>query len=280
MLSDLLEDRVVVQPTGGLTARIQVIGTAVALARDVGKPLHMVWNLAPECNCPFDRLFERPPEIAGIRQITGGQPLPFKAVLRLRRRLDLRQPPSVPWIHDWDHVPPPPEVMKATGARWRPYLQTVHGFYPSYGVHRLFRPVPALAERIAAGAEDRRARIGVHIRRTDHVLARQHSQTGDFLSRMQAEIDAAPGAGFFLSTDDPEVEAELLAAFPGRIRVNTRRSLDRNDPIAIEDAVVDLFSLATTRRMLGCYQSIFSRTASDLGPIPLEVIRSVPGAAG
>ena len=60
--------------------------------------------------------------------------------------------------------------------------------------------------------------------------------------------------------------------FPNTITVYDKQSLDRNDPIAIRDAVIDLYNLAHCKKIYGSYYSSFSDIAALWGGIEKEVL--------
>ena len=152
------------------------------------------------------------------------------------------------------------------------YLRTWSRFLPGTVRRAMFQPVPALQSRIEAATGGKEYAIGVHIRHGDHAPSTQFSPTELFVKRVATEIESCPGATAFLATDDPEAEAVFAAEFGERVMVRPKTSLDRARPEGIEDAVVDLFCLARTRRILGSTNSTFSRVAAELGDIPLEVV--------
>ena len=49
--------RLAVEPTAGLLSRLRVIDSAIALSRDLGSALRIVWTRTPDSPCRFDELF-------------------------------------------------------------------------------------------------------------------------------------------------------------------------------------------------------------------------------
>lgn len=90
----------------------------------------------------------------------------------------------------------------------------------------------------------------MHIRRTDHLASATKSLTSQFVSEIKKEAERNPDMMFFLATDSPEEERTLKSFFPGRIVTYAKSSLDRDDPRAIKDALVDLYCLSKTSRIL------------------------------
>lgn len=114
--------------------------------------------------------------------------------------------------------------------------------------------------------------VGVHIRRTDNEKSVLYSPTELFVERIGMELKKNPNSTFYLATDDVNEESELKRLFGSCILTYHKRSLDRNDPKGIEDALIDLVNLSRCRMILGSYYSSFSDTAAEWGKIEKEVL--------
>lgn len=243
--------------------------------------LRMVWRVEDTFGCRFDDLFEPIPQIEEITYV---------------RRFH-RSPKDWPWLKHklglWPWQPVLVEKQVADlcsrggdiaplmGARGA-YVRTWSRFYEAGEAHdpaEFFRPVAVLRERIDAVTQGFGRTIGVHIRRGDHQPARLYSPTEMFLERVRAELDAAPGTTIFLATDDRQVETEFITAFGRAVIVRPKTSLNRAEIAAQRDAVVDLFCLAATQKVIGSFASSFSRTAAELGRIPRETLSLHHGEA-
>lgn len=139
-------------------------------------------------------------------------------------------------------------------ATWEAFYKTSSGFAD-------FIPVAPLQQMIQSYAGGFKNVIGVHIRRTDNANSVEHSPTELFLQAMQDEVAADPAVGFFLATDDPDEEKNILKNFPDRITVHKKESLHREDPAAIRDALVDVYCLSRCRKIIGSYWSSFTEVA-------------------
>ena len=60
--------------------------------------------------------------------------------------------------------------------------------------------------------------------------------------------------------------------FPGKI-LTYKKEFSRTDVKGVQDAVIDLYSLAASCKIYGSYFSSFSDIAARIGDIPLKVIR-------
>ena len=114
--------------------------------------------------------------------------------------------------------------------------------------------------------------IGVHIRRTDNVTAIGKSGTDAFIRAMEAEIVADPEVRFFLATDEKKEEAILREHFGEKLLTNENRVIDRNSVQGMHDAMIDLFSLAATDKILGSYWSSFTDVAASMRGIPKVIV--------
>jgi hypothetical protein len=115
--------------------------------------------------------------------------------------------------------------------------------------------------------------VGVHIRRTDNSAAIRNSPVELFINRMKDVEQDNPKSTFFLATDDMETENHIKGLFPGRV-FTYDKEIARNKESGIRDAVVDLYALSRTAKVLGSYWSSFSHTAAEIGGIPEETIKS------
>jgi hypothetical protein len=249
------------------------------LARDLDLPLRVLWQRDAGLGARFDALF-RP--LAGVSmleleprvglwsklktQIWAPTPYPvLKSILNVARR----------WKFDaiLDDVELTTEAMSSADAQARlanktSLLVSYCRFYaPTPHAYPDWLPVPALAKRI----EQERTlldsnTVGVHIRRTDHVIIMAQSPVDAFCQAMYRELDSHPQANFFLATDCEQTESELQAEFGGQLRTRNR-AWGRDSVSGLEDAVLDLYLLAATRKLLGSHGSSFSHTAAEIGAI-------------
>ena len=99
----------------------------------------------------------------------------------------------------------------------------------------------------------------------------QHSTPDGFRRAMWRAIQQHPEARFFLATDDAALKAELLSEFGERI-VTQQTEVRRDTVEGMRDAVVDLWCLAATQRIIGSYWSSFTDIAAELGGISAEIV--------
>ncbi|MGI6224534.1 MAG: hypothetical protein ACOYJG_13190 [Prevotella sp.] len=133
-----------------------------------------------------------------------------------------------------------------------------------------FHPIEALRKRIserlkACGPDV----VGVHIRRTDNMRSVKESPTEAFIELMRKEPETTK---FYLATDDESEKSRLKAEFPGRIITQSEKA-ERGSVNGMQDALVEMYTLAGCRKIYGSCNSTFSETAAIVGKIPLVVVR-------
>jgi len=115
--------------------------------------------------------------------------------------------------------------------------------------------------------------VGVHIRRGDALqspLARMYAASSDdaFRNHMDRFIHSEPRTTFYLATDCPETEQIFRDEYGDRILRYEEKAFVESDfykPKANQvDAMIDLYALANTPRMIGTQWSSFSKMASEI----------------
>ncbi len=262
---------ITIEPMGGLCNRMRTLDAALALGRRLDRKVQVIWYQHAGLNCRFDYLFEKIPGISRIWQI------PVKpGIWRLRnlshqyfqRYYDYYANPGNIWDairQDYD--------FKNLGNYRKIYIASWSRFYSPPVLFQEFRPVASLRKRIDE-YQTISEMVGIHIRRTDHKKAIAESPTEKFLEIMHREISENPSVNFFLATDDPAEETLLKDAFPGRIHTHPKETVERNSPQGIKDALIDLYCLASCRKLIGCHASAFSMTAWQLSGIPHLMVRA------
>ncbi len=271
--SNCLNTMLILEPQIGLCNRMRALEAAQSLSAATGQRVVVVWLITPSLGASFSDLFEPLAGIDGWHEF------------------DTRTPPG---RADYARFIEKAHVDRTIGAaevgslldqgfrfvdldpRQVTHVRTWSRVHPNDNPGAQFKPKPLLEERIESIASRFDKTIGVHIRRTDSTHSSEHSPTIAFVRRMHQALQQGEAENFFLATDDPDEEETLRAAFPGRIIAQQKRSRDRNTAEAIEDAVVDLYCLAATKRLFGSYLSSFSEMAAAIGGIPQETIRLPP----
>lgn len=256
---------IIIQPSGGLCNRMRVINSAYVLAEKRNEELVVLWYTCDELNCTFENLFLPTTEIK---------------LINICSLLDLRklyyQFTSLQHFSNDDIVNNKTNGILHSDFEYalknRIYISTWEHFYPPKH-YDLFVPTENLQKRIDAITGNFGSHcVGVHIRRTDNIPSKDKSSTNQFITAMEQEIQADANVMFYLATDDKTEEAALRNHFSDRILSNKGRVLDRNSTQGIQDAVIDLFCLSRTDKILGSFYSSFTDIAADLQHIPKIIV--------
>ena len=158
-------------------------------------------------------------------------------------------------------------------------MASYHAFYPYEQslIGEIFTPIQFIKERI----DDRCTQfvnntIGVHIRRTDNIASIQQSPLVLFFEIVDEELDKDNHTMIYLATDSEEVKLQMGKRYGNRI-ISSSTPADRNSVAGIQDGLIDMYTLARTRKIYGSFQSSFSEMASQIGGIPIEILKKKKG---
>ena len=156
-------------------------------------------------------------------------------------------------------------------------IDTCYDFFSQideFNYYNNFKPITEIQKKInELSNQFNKNIIGVHIRRTDNKQAIEKSRDELFLKKLQNIIDKNSQVQFYLSTDDLSTERLFKSNFGDHIISLENKILNRNSIQGMQDAVVDLYSLANTNYIIGSWWSSFSIIAANLGKIKIEIIQ-------
>ena len=292
----------------GLGNRLMAFASAHGLAYEHSKPIvNMIWIADKDvAYCRFSDLFELTTDDTQVvvdREIGASLLLLFfgrykfsskhryPKTLRLLRRIGylLARVHFDKIFHFQDMVYRKKDGSLNVASRFRRLTPQLGNRTLVYS-HELFhgkpsfdfcRPRPHLQKRVDEIA-DRFGdyTVGVHIRMVDHSpaflrLIDENSPIELFIQRMTAELERNDRVKFFLATDSSYAKELMMERFKGRVTTQENTSV-RTEHSGMEDAVVDMFTLARTDKILAPYLSTFSRCAAMIGKTEFEVVLKTP----
>ena len=165
------------------------------------------------------------------------------------------------------------ELQNLNLNRYRKIILYAHiPFRYEYDVSWL-KPAPAIAPRIIELKKQFSPNtLGVHFRGTD---ATKEPPTEKIIARMRAEIELDPDVRFFFASDNDKSGKAIIDTFGDRLIMNTDNA-PRGTVEGQRDAVVDLFALADTSRIIGPRYSTFSALSAMIGNRPSLRITNRP----
>ena len=252
---------------GGLCNRLRAIDSAIILSKKIDKKLIVIWENNHDLAANFNDLFE---EIKNVK-IVAQCPKMLRFFLKKKTFLKLLN--NTLLLNTEITTLNVKLLFKSTTffselkAYKHIYFETEHAFlYPEN--FKMFKPLKVIQKIV----NKNEVLIGLHIRRTDHVSAILNSTTDLFINTIQKELDQNQTTKFYLATDDLEIKSILLRMFKNKIITNNFE-LSRLSLNGAQNAVVDLFSLATCIKIYGSLGSSFSETAYHIGNNELILLK-------
>lgn len=267
-------------PVGGLGNRMRGIASAIHLAEKVEADLLIVWFKDQGLNCRFDELFQ--PLVHENVDITLREAAFADKVLMDRPRKKNLFIPCIFQRIMFDSCLYELDIdgLRANGfdfQDWaskakKPYIASYSNFFPNNEKKRLaiFKPTDELQARIeeVCSSFDENT-IGLHIRRTDHTVAIAQSPTELFDN---AILQFEGKNNFYLATDSEEEKQHFKETFGDLITTSPTKAV-RSTTEGIKDAVVELYVLSRTSRIIGSAQSTYSIAAAEISGIGYESMK-------
>lgn len=279
----MIKPSITLVPYGGLANRMKAIEALILLTEETGAESKAIWFKDQGLNCPFERLF-RPLKVSGL---TLRNAVFTDYILNDRpRKKNLYIPHLFQKIRFNSCLHEDEVTQKAYRdfdfPQWavshkKTYLSACLQFHPGerQNSFKSFIPIPELLERIDERCKEFATNtIGIHIRRTDNIIAIEKSPTELFIRRMKEEIEIDKEVRFYLASDSPEEKKRLTAIFGDRLITNWK-PVSRSTPEGVQDALVELYTLSRTQKIVGSYYSSYSETAAEIGKIPYEKIERI-----
>lgn len=266
---------ITVKPYAGLCNRMRTISSVATIAGT--SHFKIIWEKNDSLNCDFEKLFVIPDNVW-----IDGRPYRTMKQYKLKRKaMHTLRGLGIHIPFGYDRYLFDEEILRLKNQNYdfqlinnykNIYIESQHNFAGCADSFRIFVPVHEIQEKIdKTVAHFDKNTIGVHIRRGDHKMAIENSPLQMFIDEMQREMQLNSDTTFFLSTDSIAAEKEIKNAIPGRV-FTFQKDFTRNSENGAKDALVDLWCLSKTSRILGSYWSSFSATASQIGQIDIKVI--------
>jgi len=263
-------------PEGGLCNRIYAITSAIGFAKKHNLRLTVYWFKGWGMGAGFHDLFTLSPAVENVKIKDAGFIDFFKYAKPVKSNLflpKLYQKFRFDAVYYW-------YKEQVTIEKWyfsklkadKFYLFTCRKFYESSEFAGLFSPVNSIQKRISERLNLLTPNtIGIHIRRTDHSESIAQSPLSAFVRKMQQEIATNPETDFYIASDSPEEKKSLTDSFGNRI-ITVANNLKRNTKNGVVDALIELYTLASTKKIYGSFQSTYSLFASEINGKPIEIV--------
>lgn len=256
---------------------MRAISSAYHLSLESNQSLVVEWILNGDLNSSFIDLFE---PIEGVRIVTNPLNGLYSFARNLKNRFSLKPERRVTnqEIYSsirkgWSKIDFKNHFLSLLQSQTIE-IETDLNFYPSeFNNYSIFKPIQDIRNTInSITSQYHSVCFGIHIRRGDHQVAIDESPVELFIEAMKKEKMISPGAKFFLATDSIEAQNALVREF-GTDIVTFSRIKRRDTTAGVREALIDLYCLASTRKIIGSYWSSFSETASLIYNVPLVVVK-------
>lgn len=268
------------EPKGGLANRIRVIASGVWLSKISNQRLSIIWNVDSDLCCNFNSIFDENSHFEVITRKEKFQYLQHTNNPKWKKRIKAyfrnRLLGIQYCINEIDFLSrgfgDEVRLQKIAKKHKNIFISTTQGFgqWMNYLDKLPFHP--NIIERVNANVLDLSSEtIGMHIRRTDNIIAIENSPVELFENIIQSLKKKHTNQIFFLTTDDEHIKNRLCSSFSN---VKTfRHELNRNNSEGMINATIDLLTLSKCHTIYGSYWSSYSELASLIGKCRLKVVQ-------
>ena len=272
--------KVVIIPLSGLCNRMRSIASGVYIAKQCeAQQIEIRWNKSDECFCNFSDLFqiEKNGFIGADIKVVENRSFIYKT----GKYHDVYQKLQIPLgkmirsvifdqcIDNFNKHRNGNIFNEVNRSAETLCLISCHSMANHYPLHSLFKPVDAIEKQInQVTALFGKHVIGLHIRGTDHKIAKANSTLDKFMQKIDSGC-ALQDTKFFLATDEQHVKQFFVEKY-GDFIITRNNILERDSIAGMQDALVDLWCLSRTCKIIGSFGSSYTELAAELGGIPLE----------
>ena len=252
---------------------MRAIASVYQYAIDNNHTLVVYWNRQKDFNQSFKKLFQHTDRFKVVDRYIGFiHNHPYKANLFLPALFDtIIKRDSYYFIEQDQFIPIVENAVKKNKKEIT--ISTCYQHGDMFHLDKIFKPTPKIQCMIdCLHSQFGEETIGCHIRRTDNIDSIKHSKTDYFVEIISQHISNKPDNKVFLCTDDTVTKEELIQKFGNKI-ITYQSKLNRFTPAGINDAVVELYTLAQTNVIYGSYNSSYSDIASKIFGRELKILQ-------
>lgn len=270
--------RIILCPVGGLANRMRAIDSAYNMTIDNESILDVFWIKDKGLNCDYSSIFNPRSFIHDSKGRIINLLFYLNRKLRVCRimnsYLDKSHLLRIFTEEDYNSL-----AAYATNKKNRHrviIIKSFSAFYPCNEFNqKIFIPKPEIEELIKSETDQfKNSTVGVHIRRGDNIDSIINSPLELFEEKMAKELEGSPDTNFYIASDDCGIKEYFENSFKWKERIIIPKGeISRNTKDGIIQAVVELFALSRTRKIIGSYWSSYSEMASLLGNIELDVVK-------
>jgi hypothetical protein len=262
---------------GGLANRMLSIASSSHFAVENEKKIKLIWFCDKTLNCKFQDIFTFP-EYKNV-EIIDAKWKDYLLYERPRQRnlyitkiiqsffFDKRI-----YLKDFASFEPKNQFLQSLNANNNIYTVAYCAIDKNIEWLKKIKLLPFLKQSVEEKIDlFAKNTIGIHIRRTDLPNSTENSPLELFISAIQKEIEEDSSVKFYVASDSLDEKITLKNLFGDRI-ISSYKETRRDSKNGIYEAVIELYVLSRTRKILGTATSTFSAVAAYLGGIDCTVI--------
>lgn len=284
----------------GLTSRCNTLAQAYQLAKKYNEKLVIFWEIQSDCNISYKDVFDAKQfhdiehKVVEYKAVLPGKGIRrhisvlkrqitrriFLCFIRMEKGIyvDYAPPANMSWFGKEMQervLRCGRQVINALNKKRSVFISAFNGLCINEIPLSCCREIvfkPKFMRRAEAIIKGKNMWIGVHIRRTDHQLATEHSALDAFIEKMEEMERTYSSVSFWLATDDRQVERCVRKVFKDNVYILKGKHWGRNSREAMECAVMDCLCLSKCDIILGSFGSSYSGFAARYGDKELIVI--------
>lgn len=260
---------IIAEPSTGLGNRLRCISSLMRIAKLSGRDFAFSWPVNQQCASPFEALFEEPKtELVREDRIENGSGSDLEmGTFVLKRGCNVRVISAKHLKHKTIHAQAAYfYLLESAPGKIESRETAIREAGEILGTFQLNSTVEEKLRKAidTFGIEQR---VGVHVRRGD-VEDFRCTPISRYFEKIENNYAGAP---LFVTSDDEEVLQAFERRYGNQLAIYPSRSRVRTEPVAVQDALIELLLLSRTRVILAG-QSSFSEVAAMIGGTRLEVL--------
>ena len=104
------------------------------------------------------------------------------------------------------------------------------------------------------------------------MLSIMESPTDLFIEQIKKEIECCENANFYLASDSEEDKRILIETFGKRI-ITSGKPPDKNSVSGMQEALIEMYTLAQTHKIVGSSRSSYSEVAAQINNIECVILK-------
>lgn len=261
-------------PTGGLCNRMRAIASCIAIAQKKHALVTIYWNKYKGLNADFEKLFFKI-NVANVQMTNKSQWLyNVNYTKDYIKRFLIYKIVHKQIFYNYNIYEKKEDLTgKIPKSSNRPILLiSGHPMCKDYAetLRNIFKPQSEIQNKInEIVSKFAKRTIGLHIRRTDNAASINNSPLESFMQIIDEEISKDVQTVFYLATDDNNIKKKLIQQYGKKI-ITFFQDTNRDSLEGMKIAVIDLFCLSRTNKIIGSVSSSYSQIAADLGNIDIQ----------